>query len=257
MTYFRVSDCFWSSPKSITLSDSAVALWTRAGSYCGQHLTDGFVSAQILPILQGNESTANELVASGLWVTVDGGYLFHDWSDYNRDSESVKREREANRERQRAWVARKRASESVSDDVISRVNNDVTNGVSDGVTNDSDGVGKERNGKERKGINTKKNCDDSFNEFWSVYPRRVGKQAAQKAFLKALTFADASVIIDGARRYANDPNRSDEFTAHPTTWINQGRWEDDPLPARRDDSKQGQRRANFEAFIGQGQISAG
>jgi hypothetical protein len=34
-------------------------------------------------------------------------------------------------------------------------------------------------------------------------------------------------------RYRNDPNREPEFTAHPATWLNAGRWDDDPLPPRR------------------------
>ena len=33
-------------------------------------------------------------------------------------------------------------------------------------------------------------------------------------------------------RYADDPNRVEAFTAHPTTWLNAGRWNDEPLPER-------------------------
>jgi hypothetical protein len=71
-----------------------------------------------------------------------------------------------------------------------------------------------------------------FDDFWSKYPRKVGKQAAQKAFLKAIKVAPVEEILAGAERYANDPNRVDTFTAHPTTWLNAGRWADGPLPER-------------------------
>jgi hypothetical protein len=40
------------------------------------------------------------------------------------------------------------------------------------------------------------------------------------------------MILAGAKRYAADPNREDEFTAHPSTWLNQDRWLDGPLPQR-------------------------
>jgi hypothetical protein len=60
----------------------------------------------------------------------------------------------------------------------------------------------------------------------------VGKQAAERAFAKACKVAEQSVIIAGAARYADDPNRVDAFTAHPTTWLNAGRWNDEPLPER-------------------------
>lgn len=80
---------------------------------------------------------------------------------------------------------------------------------------------------------SKKNLDTNlFDEFWKVYPRKVGKQAAEKAFAKAAKTTEPNVIIAGAARYADDPNRVDAFTAHPTTWLNAGRWNDEPLPER-------------------------
>lgn len=72
----------------------------------------------------------------------------------------------------------------------------------------------------------------AFDAFWRVYPRRVGKQAARRAYERALRHADAGVIYRGACRYRDDPNRADQYTAHPTTWLNAGRWDDDPLPQR-------------------------
>lgn len=71
-----------------------------------------------------------------------------------------------------------------------------------------------------------------FDEFWSIYPRKVAKQAAMKAWLKAVQSASAEVIIQGARRYADDPNRHPAYTAHPATWLNAHRWSDEPLPQR-------------------------
>lgn len=75
-------------------------------------------------------------------------------------------------------------------------------------------------------------ADDRFDEFWGTVPRKVGKGAARKAWAKAVKKADPQVIIEGMRRYRDDPNREDEFTAHPSTWLNAERWDDDPLPAR-------------------------
>jgi len=72
----------------------------------------------------------------------------------------------------------------------------------------------------------------SFDAFWDEYPRRVGKQAAIKAWTKAVKHTTPAAILDGALRLAQDPNREDQFTPHPATWLNEGRWEDDPLPDR-------------------------
>lgn len=73
----------------------------------------------------------------------------------------------------------------------------------------------------------------AFEDFWNLYPRKVGKAAARSAFAKAcMALGAPNVVLEGARRYRDDPNRVEAFTAHPTTWLNAGRWEDDPLPER-------------------------
>src|SRR5205823_2940917 len=43
-----------------------------------------------------------------------------------------------------------------------------------------------------------------FDEFWAVFPRRVGKQDAKNAFAKAIKLTTAQTIIDGASRYRYD-----------------------------------------------------
>lgn len=220
MTWFKVDDGFWSHPKTLTLSKGAVALWVRSGSYAGQHLTDGVISRHVLPILQGNDDEAAELVAAGLWLDHIEGYLFHDWHKYQPTKDKVEGDRARTAERVAAWRGKKKDySPSLLDNpprpdptrppyaVTPQGCNAVTNGVT-----------------------------DSFNEFWSAYPRKAGKGAAKTAFTKALNKADASTIIAAAEAYRDDPNRQDQFTAHASTWLNQERWEDGPLPERQDSS---------------------
>jgi len=114
VTWFKVDDGFWSHPKTLALPVGAVALWVRAGSYCGKHLTDGFVSEGILPMLQGTVDDAFELVASGLWKPVDGGWAFHDWCAYQDTREAVERRRAAWKDRQRRARSNENETESVS-----------------------------------------------------------------------------------------------------------------------------------------------
>jgi hypothetical protein len=72
----------------------------------------------------------------------------------------------------------------------------------------------------------------AFSYFWNLYPRKVGRLKAAAAFARAVKAgADPAHICAGASRYAADPNRVEQFTAHPTTWLNRGGWDDDPLPA--------------------------
>lgn len=79
------------------------------------------------------------------------------------------------------------------------------------------------------------NTDDTdFQRFWSIYPRKAGKGAARQAWSKAIGKATVDEICLGAERYRDDPNRSPQFTAHPATWLNNERWDDEPLPKRTD-----------------------
>ncbi|MCE4223424.1 YdaU family protein [Methylobacterium sp. C25] len=69
----------------------------------------------------------------------------------------------------------------------------------------------------------------AFDEFWAAYPHKVGKDAARRAFdivrrSDRVSFAE---IVDGLARYkASKPPTRD--WCHPTTWLNQGRWADQP-----------------------------
>jgi hypothetical protein len=66
---------------------------------------------------------------------------------------------------------------------------------------------------------------DLFDAFWSSYPKKVGKDAARRAWAKAARRADPDKIIDVVGRY---PFRADrQFVKDPATWLNAGCWEDD------------------------------
>lgn len=74
--------------------------------------------------------------------------------------------------------------------------------------------------------------DPTFDRFWSTYPRRVAKPAARKAWAAAMKRgADPEQIIAAARLYATNPRRQEsdpKYTAHPATWLNQERYDDEP-----------------------------
>lgn len=73
----------------------------------------------------------------------------------------------------------------------------------------------------------------TFAEFYLAYPRKAGKEDARAAFERAAKRVDPKVIVEGARRFAADPNLPEkQFIPHPATWLNRGSWEDEPLPQR-------------------------
>lgn len=81
-----------------------------------------------------------------------------------------------------------------------------------------------------------------FEEFWTAYPRKVGKDKAKTKYATAAKRADEQTIIDGALSLANDPNLPEKkYIPHPTTWLERGGWSDEPLAQRWDTPKSDQR----------------
>jgi len=72
---------------------------------------------------------------------------------------------------------------------------------------------------------------DDFLRFWKVYPKRVGKLAAYRAWQYTLKkgLADAEQIIEAAYIFVKtEQGRGDrQYIPHPSTWLNQGRYDDE------------------------------
>jgi hypothetical protein len=77
--------------------------------------------------------------------------------------------------------------------------------------------------------------DAEFEAFWSIAPRKVGKGQARRAYQAALKKTDAATIMRGFREYAQQCRGKDEkYIAHPATWLNAERWEDEHVAPRGD-----------------------
>jgi uncharacterized protein YdaU (DUF1376 family) len=68
-----------------------------------------------------------------------------------------------------------------------------------------------------------------WSEFWSAYPRKVGKPLALRAFAKALGRATSfEAIMAGLKRHLGCDQWSDQTKIpHPSTWLNRDGWEDE------------------------------
>lgn len=70
-----------------------------------------------------------------------------------------------------------------------------------------------------------------FDEFWAAYPRKVGKDAAAKAFAKRRVGVGllAQMLAAISTQKTGEQWRRDggQFIPHPATWLNEGRWQDE------------------------------
>lgn len=99
------------------------------------------------------------------------------------------------------------------------------------------GAGQERDTKEEGNkVNKKRELKDSpsFSAFWAVYPRRLGKKTAGSKFSAAVKSGiSPQHLIDAAQKYAVHVSENcieEKYIKHPTTWLNQGCWDDELKP---------------------------
>jgi hypothetical protein len=103
-----------------------------------------------------------------------------------------------------------------------------------------EGIGEERKGKE--GIPPKvpqggRAYSKHFLGFWEAYPRKEGKQKAHRYWRTAVKQVciekglepqeAADFILEAANEFAGSVIGSGDYCPHPSTWLNQGRYDDD------------------------------
>ena len=102
-------------------------------------------------------------------------------------------------------------------------------GKSDATPRDkNDTLNKELSNQRKEPDISSSSKDDGFDDFWTIYPRKVGKGAARKAWKTALKKAPKETILDGLATYqATRRGEDPSYTAHPATWLNAERWDDE------------------------------
>jgi hypothetical protein len=105
MVWFIVHDGFSTSPKVLAIPRAerlaAVGLWTLAGAWSAQHLTDGEIPEYMLDEWAAPELAAANLVDVGLWRSTSKGWRFHAWAEYQQSKDDVEQKRAYERDKKR------------------------------------------------------------------------------------------------------------------------------------------------------------
>lgn len=88
MPWVKIDDAFLRHPKARAAGKDGRALFIAGLCWCATHGTDGRIEAYDLPVIAAEAdvrpaATARRLVDVGLWEATDGGWLVHDYLDYN------------------------------------------------------------------------------------------------------------------------------------------------------------------------------
>jgi len=75
--------------------------------------------------------------------------------------------------------------------------------------------------------------DDGFVEFWNYYPKKIGKDKALAAWGKKKPKVDIVLNTLKWQKESEEWNKENgQFIPNPATYINQGRWQDEPTGER-------------------------
>lgn len=232
---------FWTDSKVVRVSRDArllfIGLWNFADCDAGHLEADSFsLKMKIFPADSVDvDALLEELIGIGLVERHHSNVGEFLWVPGLRSHQRT----------DSRWTPRCKVCQAEKEDSLQLTETHVSSDEFTGTHENSTNLTPVREGKggERKGeVSIYRSNPDGFDRFWEVYPRKVGKPKAKTAFARAASSTDPETIIAGAQAYRDDPNRTDEFTAHPTTWINREGWNDDPLPTRGDSSNRAQDR---------------
>lgn len=82
---------------------------------------------------------------------------------------------------------------------------------------------------------------DEFEKFWKAYPNQTGKGDASRAFDRIVERPPVERLLEAVKiQKAGDWTRDNgKYIPHPSTWLNQRRWEDGEVVAKIDEKERG------------------
>ena len=218
--FARLALDYFDHPKIMSLSAEAIVAHLEMIVYSRKYGTDGAIpmrfamrfAPSVLDELASNDENSPSIIRND-----DGSVEIYGYSDMQETSEQIAERRQKRRE---AGVAGANA----------RWQKD---GKSHSTAHGK-GYGKKMAETETETETyIVQKSDALFEDFWNAYPRKIAKKEAMKKFAKAVKDGtDPNTIIAGAKTYAASVvGKEQKYVAHPTTWLNQGRWEDETAPA--------------------------
>jgi hypothetical protein len=160
------------------------------------------------------------------------------WIILNHELYRARDAKEVNAERVRRW--RKKIAEQVYDDGVTDCNAhvrypsvSVSASVSDsGERGAGEGTATSKTSEAGTVASTRRAAHALAVSIYDLYPRKVGREKAVQAILRAFLKVDPETLKAKVEEYAAAvtkwPRDRRQFIPHPTTWFNQGRWDDDP-----------------------------
>lgn len=250
--------------KAMPLGSDILLMWFQLMCLAGEINDDGFV--YITPEIPYTESTLatefdipietvkigiNVFQKFGMVEIVDDFLMLSSWKKY-QNTDGLEKIREQSKERSARYREKKRLTANEQKESIPGEVRHVTRHVTvtqHHATDKEIDIDKEID-KENKYTTHQKNNGNSdievgFDVFWKAYPRKVGKETARKAFgkVRGVSLETMLSALERQKRSEQWTKNGGQFIPNPSTWLNQGRW-DDELSAYNPGASSGQKKKN-------------
>lgn len=202
--WVKLDDQFCDHPKVVAAGSAAGWLYVSALCYAARLLTDGYIPANMVNRLadcDDPQDAARRLVAVGLWEPAEGGYVIHDYHDYQPSSAKVKGERDAAKQR----MAARRSSPEPQPNIP-------------------------RTSPERTANVARAAYPEAFEAFWTAYPKGHGVKKSTYAQWQRIAPDPETVedIMYGLRRWCESDRWQRGFVKSADIWLRDRYWENDP-----------------------------
>lgn len=189
---------------------------------------DGFINnhKRIQRTIGCNDKDLHSLINSNFIIPFDSGIIvIRHWKMHNYIQKDRYKETVYNNEKSLLTTTESNVYSLADTECVQNVSKLDTECVQNGYT---DKIRLDKNSKDK---NIYAQIETRFNAFWSAYPKKKGKQAAEKAFKKIApdeTLLETMLnALEEQKRSAEWQKDNGQFIPHPATWLNGKRWEDE------------------------------
>lgn len=197
---------------------------------------DGYDLADAMQWDGDPDQLVEALISAGYIDDTDDGLMIHDWGEY---AGKLLERRAKDRARKRAAAEaagvpqnfRRRSDgndeESGETPSASFVTNQPTVPNQPNTTNSTNRTEPTTPTGDAQALQERR-----FAEFWKAYPKKVGKASCLKAWKKLKPTAELHdhimAALEAQKRSEQWQREGGRFIPNPLTWLNQGRWDDEP-----------------------------
>lgn len=210
------------------------------------------------------EHLMDSLISSG-WIDTaeDGHFILHDWDVWQDQWYKAldKRAKEAER---------KRKQRQGGDESRMSIGQDA--GQSEGQDDGTSEPNRNHNRNRNRNLDLNHDRNDNtpptplkgetvsaqekrFEEFWAAYPKKTGKQAAFKSWqrIKPTSELHNKIMeaVTAATKTEQWQRENGRYIPNPTTWLNQGRWDDEITEVTTDIQNRSNYKQDYKMAAGQ------